>query len=75
MAHYAIEQNLKLIDVGAVLNTTKQRMVNCTRPMSYFMLSRKPIIRWIFYMNTKHSKIQGQEQLRFYEEDIAEKGN
>jgi len=75
MTQYAIEHNLKLIDVGAVLNTTKQRMVNCTRPMSYFMLSRKPIIRWIFYMITKHSKIQGREQMRFYEDDKAEKGN
>jgi len=74
MTHYAIEHNLKLIDMGAVLNTTKQRMVNCTRPMSYFMLSRKPIIRWIFFMVAKHSKIQGREQMRFYEEDKAEKG-
>jgi Acetyltransferase (GNAT) domain len=75
MTHYAIAHNLKLIDVGAVLNTTKQRMVTCTHPMSYFMLSKKPIIRWIFFMITKLSKIQGQEQMRFYEEDKAEGGN
>jgi len=75
MTQYAIEHDLKLIDLGAVLNTTKQRMVNCTRPMSYFMLSKRPIIRWIFYMITKHSKIQGREQMRFYEEDKAEGGN
>jgi len=75
MTQYAIEHNLRLIDLGAVLNTTKQRMVNCTRPMSYFMLSRNSIIRRIFYMITKHSKIQGAEQMRFYEEDKAEKGN
>jgi hypothetical protein len=68
MTHYAIEHALELIDVGAVLNITKQRMVNCTRSMSYFMLSSKPIIQWIFYMITKHSKIQGREQMRFYEE-------
>jgi hypothetical protein len=73
MTRYAIEHNLKLIDLGAVLNTTKQRMVNCSRPMSYFMLSRRPIIRWIFYMITKHSKIQGQDQMRFYLEDKTEK--
>jgi hypothetical protein len=73
MTQYAIEHNLKLIDVGAVLNTTKQRMVNCVRPMSYFMLSRNPIIRWIFYRIVKHSKIQGREQMRFYEEDKEEK--
>jgi len=75
MTKYAIEHNLKVIDVGAVLNTTKQRMVNCTRPMSYFMLSRNHLIRWIFYMVTKHSKIQGREQMRFYMEDKTEKGN
>jgi len=72
MTNYAIEHNLKIVDAGAVLNTTKQRMVNCTRPMSYFMLSRKPIIRWIFLMITKHSKIQGRKQMRFHEEDKAE---
>jgi hypothetical protein len=71
MTQYAIEHNLKLIDVGAVLNTTKQRMVNCTHSMSYFILSKKPIIRWIFYMIAKHSKIQGREQMRFYKEDKA----
>jgi hypothetical protein len=75
MTQYAIEHDLKLIDVGAVLNITKQRMVNCTRPMSYFMLSRRSIILRIFYMITKHSKIQGQEQIRFCEEDKAEGGN
>ncbi len=66
MTRYAIECNLKLIDVGAVLNITKQRMVNCTRPMSYFMLGRLKFIRWIFYLVTKSSKIQGKEQLKFY---------
>jgi predicted N-acyltransferase len=75
MTQYAIKHGLRLIDVGAVLNTTKQRMVNCTRSMSYFILSKKPIIRWIFYMIAKHSKIQGREQMRFYEEDKAEKSN
>lgn len=75
MTHFAIDHNLKLIDLGAVLNTTKQRMVNCTLPMSYFMLSRNPLIRWIFYMVTKHSKIQGREQMRFYQEDNPDKGN
>jgi hypothetical protein len=73
MTQYAIEHDLKLIDVGAVLNITKQRMVNCKRPMSYFMLSRNTIIRKIFYMITKHSKIQGREQMRFHEEDKAER--
>jgi len=75
MTQYAIEHDLKLIDLGAVLNTTKQRMVNCTRPMSYFMLSKKPIIQRIFYMITKHSKIQGRDQMRFYEEGKSNKDN
>ena len=75
MTHFAIDHNLKLIDLGAVLNTTKQRMVNCTRPMSYFMLSRNSLMRWIFHMVTKYSKIQGQEQMRFYQEDNPDKGN
>jgi hypothetical protein len=75
MAHFAIDHNLKLIDVGAVLNTTKQRMVNCTRPMSYYMLSRNSLMRWIFQMVTKYSKIQGREQMRFYQEDNPDKSN
>ena len=75
MTNYAIEHILKLIDVGAVLNTTKQRRVNYTRPMSYFLLSKKPMFRWLFYIIAKHSKIQGRKQMRFYQEDKAEKGD
>jgi hypothetical protein len=75
MTQYAIEHDLKLIDLGAVLNTTKQRMVNCTHPMSYFMLSKNPLVRSIFYIVAKNSKIQGREQMRFYEEGKSNKDN
>ena len=65
MTEFAIEEGLKVCDFGAVLNYTKQKMVNKTIEMSYFMLSRYPIIQWLFNQFLKSTKIQGHEQLKF----------
>ncbi len=70
MTRFAIENKLKSIDFGAVLNITKQRMVNVTKPMSYFMLSKNSLLKRIFYILARLSKIQSDKQLRFYREDI-----
>ncbi len=75
MVRFAIEHNLKSIDIGAVLNITKQRMVNHTKPMSYYMMSKNPFVQRIFSIIAKYSKIQGEEQLRFYKEDSSGKMN
>jgi hypothetical protein len=68
MTGFAIENGLKTIDFGSVLNITKQRMVNNTIPMSYFMLSKYSFVQWFFYRLLKLTKIQGEKQMRFNEE-------
>jgi Acetyltransferase (GNAT) domain len=70
MTRFAIENGLKTIDFGSVLNITKQRMVNRSIPMSYFMLSKYSIVQWFFYRLLKLTKIQGDKQLRFNEENL-----
>lgn len=69
MTKFAIENGLKTIDFGSVLNITKQRMVTNSIPMSYFMLSKYSLVQWIFYRLLKLTKIQGDKQMRFNEEN------
>lgn len=71
MTKFAIENGLKTIDFGSVLNITKQRMVNNTIPMSYFMLSKSSFIQWVFYRLLKLTKIQGDKQMRFHEDSTC----
>lgn len=66
MTRFAIEHQLKTIDFGAVLNITKQRMVNRTIAMSYFVLSKYSIVQWFFERFLKVTKIQGNEQMKFH---------
>jgi hypothetical protein len=73
MTRFAIENGLKTIDFGSVLNITKQRMVNVTMSMSYFMLSKYACVQWFFYRLLKITKIQGDKQMRFLEEDAPVK--
>ena len=70
MTRFAIENGLRTIDFGSVLNITKQRMVNTTMPMSYFMLSKYSIVQWFFYRLLKLTKIQGDKQMKFREDDL-----
>jgi hypothetical protein len=65
MTEFAIENGLKTIDFGAVINFTKQKMINQSIDMSYFLLSKYIAIKKIFNIFLKLSKIQGKEQLRF----------
>jgi hypothetical protein len=65
MTEFAIKNGLEIIDFGAVLNRTKQRMVNRTLEMSYYLMSRNRIIQWFFGLLLKHTRIQGSEQLKF----------
>ena len=65
MTEFAINNNLKSIDFGAVLNITKQRMVNRTIDMSYFLFSKYKIIQWVFNSFLKLTKVQGKEQLQY----------
>jgi len=45
-------------------------MVTNTIPMSYFMLSKYSLVQWFFYRLLKLTKIQGDKQMRFNEENI-----
>ncbi|MEN8193935.1 MAG: GNAT family N-acetyltransferase [Bacteroidota bacterium] len=65
MTEFAIEHGITKIDFGAVLNYTKQKMVNETIEMSYFLLSKFTIIQWIFENLLKITSIQSERQLKF----------
>ncbi|MCG8307822.1 MAG: GNAT family N-acetyltransferase [Cytophagales bacterium] len=67
MTEYAIAHKLDLVDFGAVINTTKQRMVNKTLQMSYFILSKYPVIRWLFNLLLRFTRVQSKSQLKFRE--------
>ncbi len=65
MTEFALEHQVELVDFGAVLNATKQRMVNQTRDMSYFVMSKYAIIQRAFNLLLKNTRIQSKEQLQF----------
>jgi hypothetical protein len=70
MTKFAIENGLKTIDFGSVLNITKQRMVNNTIPMSYFVMSKYSFSQWFFCRYMGLTKIQGDKQMRFQKENV-----
>lgn len=65
MSEFALEHHLTSVDFGAVINTTKQRAVNRTINLSYFLLSRHAMIQAMFVRLLKKSKIQGEDQMQF----------
>ena len=65
MIEFAIENDLKIIDFGAVINQTKAKMINTSKEMSYFILSRYSLIQTIFKLMLKTTKIQGSKQMKF----------
>jgi len=65
MTEFAIENKLKQIDFGAVLNFTKQKMINKSIDMSYFVMSKYSIVQWLFKIFIKITRIQSDEQLKF----------
>ena len=68
MTEFAIEQGLKICDFGAVLNFTKQKMVNRTAGISYYLMSRYPVIQRLFRTFIRFTKIQSRKQLQFKEQ-------
>ncbi len=68
MTEFAIENGLLSIDYGAVLNTTKQRMVNKIIPMSYFIYSRYPLIQKFLNWMLRKTKIQRGKQMNYITE-------
>jgi hypothetical protein len=65
MTEFAIENNLRTTDYGAVLNLTKQKMINRSIDLSYFILSKYSAFQKIFNFLLKFTKIQSDEQLKF----------
>lgn len=65
MVEFAIENGITKIDYGAVLNYTKQKMINESVGMSYFLLSKYYIIQWFFTNLLKTTNIQSKKQLKF----------
>lgn len=67
MTEFALDNDLELIDFGSVLNITKQRMVNRTRNMSYFIFSKYRIMQWIMTKLLAFTEVQSEEQMKFRE--------
>jgi Acetyltransferase (GNAT) domain len=70
MTEFALEKGLKTIDFGAVINYTKEKMINKSKEMSYFIYSKYSIIQKAFNTLLKLTKIQGTEQMKFRNNDI-----
>ncbi len=68
MTRFALENNLKTIDFGEVINISKQRMVNKIIPLSYFLFCKYSLVQRFFHQLLKLTKIQGDNQMRFIEE-------
>jgi hypothetical protein len=65
MTEFAIEKGITTIDFGAVINYTKEKMINKSKDMSYFIYSKYYIIQKAFAGILKLTKIQGTEQMKF----------
>lgn len=65
MTEFALENGLKSIDFGAVLNKTKQRMINKTIDMTYFIGSKYKLLQFIMKAFLKLTKIQGKKQMQY----------
>ena len=51
--------------VIAFEGVTKKKMVNKTKEMSYFLISKYKLVQWFFNLLLKVTKIQSKDQLRF----------
>lgn len=65
MTEFAIEKGLKTVDFGAVINYTKQKMINESKDMSYFIYSKYYFVQKAFNFLLKFTKIQGAQQMKF----------
>jgi hypothetical protein len=65
MVEFALKHDLKYIDFGAVINQTKQKMINTSLNMSYYVYSKSKLVQSGFNLFLKSTKIQGSEQMRF----------
>jgi len=65
MTEFALENKLSIVDFGAVVNHTKQKMMNKSNDISYFILSKYSIIQKVFSVFLKLTNIQSKNQMQF----------
>jgi hypothetical protein len=67
MVEFAIENGIDRVDLGAVLNRTKQKMVNTKLDLSYFLLGRRALVQKAMTRLMGLTRVQSDEQLQFRE--------
>lgn len=75
MTEFALEKRLDTIDFGAVINNTKEKMINRSIEMSYFIYSKYAVFQKIFNTFLKLTKIQGARQMKFRNSNSAKEIN
>jgi len=62
---HAIEQRLKKVYFGPIMNETKRRMMRESEPCSTYFYSRNPVFRFIFSLMYSRSQLQNKKLLAF----------
>ena len=70
MTEFALEKGLATIDFGAIINHTKEKMINQTKDLSYIIYSKYSIVQKFFNVVLKLTKIQGAKQMKFRHNNI-----
>ena len=68
MVEFAVNNRLSSMDYGAVVNETKQRLMQCNG-MSYFLGSRWRLVQLVFSIFLRLTKIQGSGQMKYRDVD------
>ncbi len=62
---HAIEQKLKKVYFGPIMNETKRRMMRESEPCSTYFYSCNPVIRFIFALMYSRSQLQNKKLMAF----------
>jgi predicted N-acyltransferase len=65
MIEFAIQEDLESVDFGSILNITKQRMMNQSLDMNYYLFSQSALVQRVLAGFFKLTKSQGKEQMKF----------
>lgn len=65
MIEFAIQEGLESVDFGSILNITKQRMMNQSLAMNYYLFSKSARLQKGLAGFFKLTKSQGKEQMKF----------
>ncbi len=64
MIEFAIQEGLESVDFGSIMNLTKQRMMNQSLDMNYYLFSKSALMQRVMAGFNKLTKHQGKEQMR-----------